>query len=151
MNEESSRPAYLRAPLLALVALGGAAGTAMRAELGRLLPHAPGTWSWSTLLVNLVGAFVLAVLLELLGRLRRGHLPLRLMLGTGVLGGFTTYSAFSVETVQLLQSGRALLALAYVVVTVFGGLVLALLGLRLTGAHGTWGHLWAAREPGAAS
>lgn len=117
--------------MLALVAAGGAVGTWGRAALGQVVRREPGGWPWSTLLVNLVGALVLSVMLELLGRLRRGHLPLRLALGTGLMGGFTTYSAFAVETVDLLRTGQPVLALLYAVLTLLGGLLMALFGLWL--------------------
>lgn len=130
-----ARPPYLRPVLIGLVAVGGMVGTLGRAGLAEVLPHSSGEWPWSTLLVNLLGSFVLAVLLELLGRLRRGLVPLRLALGTGLLGGFTTYSSFAVETADLLRTGQSLLALLYVLVSLGGGLVLALVGLRLAGGR----------------
>ena len=117
--------------MLALVAAGGAVGTWGRAALGQVMQREPGGWPWSTLLVNLVGAFVLAVMLEVLGRLRRGHVPLRLVLGTGLMGGFTTYSAFAVETVDLLRAGQLALALLYLVLSLAGGLFMALFGFWL--------------------
>ena len=117
--------------MLALVAAGGAVGTWGRAALGQVMRRQPGDWPWSTLLVNLVGAFVLAVMLEVLGRLRKGHVPLRLALGTGLMGGFTTYSAFAVETVDLLRAGQPALALLYVVLSLAGGLFMALFGFWL--------------------
>ncbi|MGA4668387.1 fluoride efflux transporter FluC [Propionibacteriaceae bacterium Y1923] len=127
----ATRPAYLRPAMVGLVAAGGMVGTLARAALGQALPHEPATWPWLTLIVNLVGAFVLAVLLESLGRLRRGSVPLRLALGTGVLGGFTTYSAFAVETRDLLAGGQVWLALAYVLASLLGGQLIAMLGLRV--------------------
>lgn len=121
--------------MLALVALGGAVGTWGRAGLALALHREPGGWPWATLIVNLVGAFVLAMLLELLGRLRRGFVPLRLALGTGLLGGFTTYSSFALETVDLLRTGQQFLTLAYVAVSLIGGLAMSLLGLWVATAH----------------
>lgn len=127
----NARPAYLQVRLLALVAVGGAVGTWGRAGLAQMIGREPGGWPWATLLVNLVGAFVLALMLEILGRFRRGHLALRLALGTGVMGGFTTYSAFAVETVDLLRTDQQVLAVVYVAISIIGGLMAALLGLRL--------------------
>ena len=137
----TSRPAYLQPTLLALVTVGGAVGTWARAGLSWLMPREAGGWPWSTLLVNLVGGFVLAVLLEALGRLRRAHLGLRLLLGTGLLGGFTTYSAFALETADLLRSGHEFLALLYVLASIGGGLMVAMLGVWLTspGRSTVWG------------
>lgn len=107
--------------------IGGAVGTALRAGLAHAVPAHPGQWPWATLTVNLVGAFVLPALLEFIAGLQHRFLAWRLMLGTGLLGGFTTYSAFAVETVGLLRAGRPGVALAYVALTVLGGFTLAML------------------------
>ncbi|WP_309230061.1 MULTISPECIES: fluoride efflux transporter CrcB [unclassified Blastococcus] len=109
-------------------ALGGALGALARWGVAEALPHEPAAWPWATLLVNLVGCLVLGVLV---GRLftRTANPPwLRPFLGTGVLGGFTTYSAFAVETVQLTEAGRPALAAGYVVLSVAGGVAAAGLG-----------------------
>ena len=109
-----------------LVAAGGAAGALARAGVGVLLPHEPGSWGWGTLLVNAVGA---ALLLALLAR-RPGD-RVRLALGTGVLGGFTTFSGFAVGAVQLADAGRGAAAAAYVLVSVVTLLGAGLLGARV--------------------
>lgn len=91
-----------------------------------LLPHEPGTWAWSTLLVNAVGAALLCALLT-----RVQDVRVRLLVGTGVLGAFTTFSGFAVDAVLLADAGRGLLAVAYVVagvLTLLGG---GLLGRRV--------------------
>lgn len=99
-------------PALLLVAAGGAVGGLLRAGVGRLLPHEPGSWSWSVLLVNAVGAFALAALLGVLAR--RPDERTRLLVGTGLLGGFTTFSGLAVDAVLLIEAGRPLAAAAYV-------------------------------------
>jgi CrcB protein len=84
------------------------------------------------LAINLIGAFVLGVLLEALsaaGPDRGVRRAMRLTLGTGILGGFTTYSTFMVETADRLRSGHALLAIAYLVGSVIAGLLAAGLGI----------------------
>lgn len=110
---------------------GGAIGCGLRALVELALPLASG-FPWATLLVNLLGAFALALLLELLllagddyGVRRR----LRLALGTGLLGGFTTYSTFAVESVDLLRAGAAGTAFAYVALTLTAGTLLAFAGI----------------------
>lgn len=109
--------------LVALVAAGGTVGVLAR----DLLTRAVGATSWpvATFAINLVGAFALGLLLASLrrhgpdaGRL----LHARLLLGTGVLGGFTTYSALAVGTVELAQDDRLVAALAYGLGTVVLGL-----------------------------
>lgn len=123
------RAVHLRASSLALVAIGGTAGTAAREGLTLAIPAVNGI-PVATFGINVVGAFLLGVLLEAL--LRRGrddgrHRDLRLLLGTGLLGGFTTYSALAVDTAALLGDGRA------------GGAILYGLATMLVGAVATWG------------
>ena len=114
--------------LLALVVVGGAVGTAVRALLEHAYPAPAGAWPSTTFTINVTGSFVLGLLLQ---RLARGgpdegrRRTLRLGVGTGVLGGYTTYSSFAVESVQLGDSGRAGLAVAYALGSVAAGLLAA--------------------------
>ena len=108
-------------PALLLVAVGGVVGALARAGAGALLPHQPGTWAWSTLLVNAAGAAALCALI-----VSRPSRDVRLLLGTGLLGGFTTFSAFALDAVLLVETGRAGVAAAYVatgVATLLAGAV----------------------------
>ncbi len=100
-----------------LVAAGAAAGASMRWGLGGLIERSPDGFPWATLIVNLVGCLLAGVALR---RLTRGS-ERWLTLVTGVLGGLTTFSAFSVETRALLDGGRAGMAFAYVAISVIGG------------------------------
>ena len=111
-------------------ALGGALGALARWGLGEALPHDGGGWPWATLVVNLTGCLVLGVLLALFARHPR-HPWLRPFLGTGVLGGYTTFSTFSVDAVQLADAGRWPLAAGYVAVSVAGGVLAAAAGVAL--------------------
>lgn len=122
----TSEPATLHHGVAAaLVAAGGTIGTAARAVVSRAIPHLGGV-PVGILAINLAGAYLLGLLLEVLSRLgpdtgRRRHL--RLLLGTGVLGGFTTYSALAVDTAGLLDSSRILAGAGYALLTVaVGGL-----------------------------
>ncbi|SFR51677.1 fluoride efflux transporter FluC [Microbacterium azadirachtae] len=115
---------------LALVVAGGAIGTAARLGLGLALP-APaggglGAVPWATLVANLLGAFLIGVLAARLP----GSSAVRILLGTGVLGGFTTYSAFAVGTVTLWHT-QPWLAAAYAAGSVVLGIGAAVLGLAL--------------------
>jgi CrcB protein len=129
-----------RTPLLALaglVALGGAVGTTARALLEQAFAPVPGSWPWTTFWINLVGSFVLGALLETL--LRSGpdagwRRALRLGCGTGVLGGFTTYSTFVVEIERLASGGRAALGAAYALGSVAVGVAAAVAGIGLAAA-----------------
>jgi len=114
---------------VALVAAGGAVGGLLRATAGELVPHEPGTWGWATVLVNAAGAFTLAVLLTVLAR--RPSERARLLLGTGLLGAFTTFSGFVLDAVLLADAGRPGAAVTYVLVSVVSLLGAALLGVRV--------------------
>lgn len=104
-----------------LVAVGGMLGTAARMALGLLIPDA----ALGVLAANLTGALVLGILTA-----RLPASDLRVFLGTGLLGGFTTYSSFMVDAVQLWGSSP-LLAAGYAALTLAGGIALAVLGLHL--------------------
>lgn len=110
-------------------ALGGALGALGRWGVGEALPHAQGTWPWATLLVNLTGCLVLGLLIAMVFARSPGHPWLRPFLGTGVLGGWTTFSAFAAEAVQLSDAGRPGVAAGYVLVSVVGGVTASALGL----------------------
>jgi CrcB protein len=107
-----------------LVMLGGAVGAAARYQIGTLAPRA--AFPWATLLVNIVGGLLMGLLVA-----REPSDQLRLLLGVGVLGGFTTFSAFSLETVTLMQRGAAGTALAYVAASVLGACVALWAGLTI--------------------
>ena len=137
------RPVHLRWRYLALVFAGGTVGTALRELLAISVPPVAGV---AVVLVgiNIVGAFLLGLLLETLTR--RGpdegrRRELRLLLGTGVLGGFTTYSALATDTSLLLADNRLGTALLYA------------LGTVLVGALASWSGIGAGaalqrRQPG---
>ncbi len=93
------------------------------------LPHAPGAWPWATVAVNLTGCLAIGLLLAVLLARFPDHPWLRPFLATGVLGGFTTFSTFAVDGVQLVEAGRWPIAVAYVLVSVLGGLAAVVAGL----------------------
>ena len=119
------------------VALGSALGGVGRYGLSRLWPWVPGGWPTATMTVNLLGSFAIGLLSVVLSARAGGAETARLFWMTGVLGGFTTYSAFALETVTLAGAGEAMRAAAYVAVTVLACLVAAFagraLGLMLAG------------------
>ena len=117
------------------VALGGAVGALMRFQLGRAITHVMGSASgfpWATLIINISGSLAMGVLFGWLARgsqsVQMGEI-LRLMVGFGLLGGFTTFSAFSAELVILAQRGQILLSFAYGSVSLIAGMAAFLIGL----------------------
>ncbi len=123
-----ARPAYATPRLLLLVALGGAVGSLLRYAVGRVLPTEG--WPWATFTVNVTGALLLGALTAVLVRRpgRRGT-AIRMGLGSGLLGSFTTYSALATETVLLGRDGQAWLALGYALASLIAGLAAAAAGL----------------------
>lgn len=115
------------------VAAGGAVGAALRFLIGEWARHLPtlATFPWATLGINVVGSL-------LVGALAGGALipasaspQLRAMLMIGVLGGFTTFSSFSLETVAMLEAGAVSRALVYAAASVLLSVGAAVLGLTL--------------------
>jgi CrcB protein len=118
---------------LACVALGGALGALLRAVASDWLrAHLGARWPWGTLLVNLAGCLALGALAahwEWGRSAPGGPAPLlRPLLAVGLIGGFTTFSTFGVETLELLRQDRAAAALAYVSASVVCGIGAAGLG-----------------------
>lgn len=117
----------LRSRDLALVAVGGAAGSLLRYAVGTAVPAPADGWPWATFAVNLVASLCIGVLAGWAHWRRAAHW-VRPLLMSGVLGGFSTYSAFAVDTVALADAGRSGLAAAYVVVTLAAGVGVVALG-----------------------
>jgi fluoride exporter len=116
---------------VALVALGGAVGAVARVGLAERFPVTPGRIPWTTLAENVAGAFLLGLVLTLLAERVAAGPGWRLVLCTGALGAFTTYSTLAIELVRLTGDGQARTAGAYAVASLVLGLAAALLGIRL--------------------
>ncbi|HEU0100206.1 MAG TPA: fluoride efflux transporter CrcB [Allosphingosinicella sp.] len=116
-------------PNLLLVMIGGAAGAGLRWEFGRLAlaRFGPG-FPWGTLGVNLIGGLLIGVLAGAMIGPGSADRPLWLLLAVGLLGGFTTFSAFSLDLFAMLERGRAGAAALYAAASVLGSLLLLGLG-----------------------
>ncbi len=128
-------PALAALPPLLLVAFGGAVGAMLRYGVGRWtlvtfgggMPF--GTWS-----VNILGGLAMGMLIAWLARFEDGGAELRLLLGVGVLGGFTTFSAFSLEVFTMINRNEIGLAAAYAVSSVAGSVLALMAGVWLVRA-----------------
>lgn len=116
--------------IILAVAAGSAVGGTLRYVVALLLPTAVGRWPWPTLLVNLIGCFLLGLLSGWFSRYEPSP-ALRSFLTIGVCGGFTTFSSFINEDFQLFRSGQLLSAVAYPAVSFVLGLLLLILCYRL--------------------
>ncbi len=124
----------------ALVFTGGGMGAVLRQQIGRAMtgwigPSAMTAVPWATLAVNVSGSLAMGLLAGWLARLGPTGEHWRLFLGVGLLGGFTTFSAFSLELMLLVERGQATTAFVYAVVSVLAGLTglyMGLIAMRLT-------------------
>lgn len=124
--------AYLirdRWDVLGVIGLGGAIGSGARYGVAQVLPHAPGQAAWSTFTVNIVGGFLLGVLMVLVNDVWPPSRYVRPLLGVGVLGGFTTFSTYMLDTWSMLDSGDPVGAMAYLFGTLLIGLLAVWLGI----------------------
>jgi len=110
--------------------LGGAVGAGCRYGATRAVAQMLGTGApWGTWIVNLSGGFLMGVLAALMPRLGPSGESLRMFLAVGVLGGFTTFSAFSLETHTMLLRGQYAVAAAYILSSVAGSLIMLVAGI----------------------
>lgn len=118
--------------VLVVIALGGGLGALGRYGLAVLLPTPPGAFPWSTFITNVVGCFLIGVLMVLITEVWSAHRLARPFLGVGVLGGFTTFSTYANEIRALLQPGTIVLAFGYLAGTLVAALLAVLAGVWLT-------------------
>lgn len=122
---------------LILVAVGGAIGASLRhlVNLGSLR-LVGANYPWGTMAINIAGSLAMGIFVELLARRFNASNELRLFIATGILGGFTTFSAFSLDFAVLWERGAAMPALAYAIISVVGSILALFLGLWLARSIG---------------
>ncbi|OPF73906.1 CrcB protein [Streptomyces antioxidans] len=104
-------------PVVGVVAAGGALGATARYGASLLWPTPPSAFPWTILLVNAVGCAIIGVFLALVTEVWTAHRLVRPFFGTGVLGGFTTFSTYAVDFTRLVQDGRIAIAFGYLMGT----------------------------------
>jgi CrcB protein len=116
----------MESKMLALVGVGGAIGAVLRYMIGEWLPDG---FPWGTLTVNLLGSLILGVIVGMSLSAEMG-----LLLGTGIMGAFTTMSAYSVDLVELFENSEYGPAVSYVLITLLGCPLLAYGGMKIAQA-----------------
>lgn len=119
---------------LGVIALGGAVGALARYGLGLALPHGDGAFPLATFLVNVVGGLLIGALIVVITEWTAAHPLVRPFAVTGILGGFTTFSTYTVDAEQLLAAGRLGTALLYLAGTLLAAVGATWLGVRLARA-----------------
>jgi fluoride exporter len=125
------------APVVAVIAAGGVTGALARYGLVRAWPAPAGGFPWATFAINMLGCLLIGVLIVMVSEVWAAHRLIRPFLGTGLLGGFTTFSGYAEQTRALLAAGRLAVASGYLAGTVGAALVAVQLGVVAT--------RWAAR------
>jgi fluoride exporter len=131
---ETRRRTAARVPwaVLGVVAAGGVLGALARYGIGLAVPHRPAGFPWATFAINVSGCLLIGVLMVLVTDVWPGHRLLRPFLGTGLLGGYTTFSTYVVDVQHLLGAGAARTALVYLVGTLLAALVAVQAGMAAT-------------------
>jgi CrcB protein len=150
VSAEPSRPAVgvagLGPAVWVAVAVGGAIGALGRYGIAEAIPRAEPTtgyalsatgtaWPWATFITNLIGCLLVGLIVHAVVEHRAAHRLARPFLVTGVLGGFTTFSALSVETIDLVNAGRTPMALTYVVASLVLGVIAVSVSRVVAGAR----------------
>ncbi|MGC4933737.1 fluoride efflux transporter FluC [Gordonia sp. DT30] len=140
-DSPAPRPLHLQPVAVALVFVGGIVGTGLRYLIEELFPTHGIGWPWATFGINLSGAFLLGAVLEVLalsGPDNGWRRRMRVLVGTGFCGSYTTYSSFALETTQLGHHGAVGLGIAYAAISVVAGIGCAWLGIAAAATALRW-------------
>ena len=118
--------------MVGVVALGGVIGSLLRYQAGLIWPTPVGAFPTTILLVNLLGCLVIGVFLTVVTEVWTPHRLVRPFFGTGVLGGFTTFSTYSLDVVTLVRVGQSARAIEYLFATAIGAMLAVTLGVLTT-------------------
>lgn len=134
----SRRRLHPQTAVVAVVALGGATGACARYGAALLWPTPAGGFPWTTLTVNVTGCAVIGVFMVVISEALSAHRLVRPFFGTGVLGGFTTFSTYAVDIERLVDAGRARTGLAYLGLTLLAALAAVWSAVWLTRRALAW-------------
>ncbi|MFD7716142.1 fluoride efflux transporter CrcB [Streptomyces sp. NPDC059814] len=133
-----TKPLNPQVPVVAVIALGGAAGASARYGASLLWPTAHDGFPWTTLVVNVIGCAVIGVFMVVISEVWAAHRLVRPFFGTGVLGGFTTFSTYAVDIERLVGADRARSGLAYLGLTLLAALAAVWSAVWLTRRALAW-------------
>jgi len=115
-----------------IVGMGGAVGSMLRYGVQKFFQvQTAGSFPTATLLVNIAGCFLIGILWSMFSRSLTWNEEMKLLLMTGLCGGFTTFSAFTLEGIGLLKENKTALFLIYLTASVVGGLLATFIGIRI--------------------
>jgi CrcB protein len=115
--------------VIGVIALGGAIGSLLRYQAGVIWPTAPGTFPITTLVINVFGCLVIGLFLVVITEVWDAHRLVRPFFGTGVLGGFTTFSTYCLDVLNLVRIGQPERAALYLFLTVIGAMLAVAIGM----------------------
>jgi CrcB protein len=114
-----------------LVFLGAGFGGVLRYAIGNIIKWNGTSFPWATFVVNIIGSFLIGIILAYSLKNETFTTNYKLLLTTGVCGGFTTFSALSAESLQLIKQGNWMLALAYIICSIVLGIVACGIGFQM--------------------
>ncbi|MFE3103204.1 fluoride efflux transporter CrcB [Nocardia tengchongensis] len=140
LHQPEQRQELLRShgAILTAISIGGAIGALARYGLAQVWPTPAHGFPWATFATNVLGCFLIGVLMVVVTELRTAHPLVRPFLGVGILGGFTTFSTYANETRALLEPGTAATAFTYLGATLLCALLATLVAVRVTRAAGNY-------------